>query len=88
LANKSKKVSKQEALEAGAYDIAQVKTTPIDLPYDEIIAAIKKGKAYVLRPELKRAVVLRGAKKLQEEFNVKVKVEKLTNSKQFVMLPQ
>ena len=86
---KEKKEKKQsKTLEAGSYDITQVKTVPIDVPYEEIIAAIKEGKAYVLKPELKKGVVLHAAKRPLEKFKVKVKVEKVAGTAQFVMMPE
>jgi len=86
MAVKEKKQNKP--LEAGSYELSQVKTVPIDIPYDEIVTAVKKGKAYVLEPELTKAVVMRGAKKLEKKFEVKVRVEKVVGTEQFVMLPE
>ena len=88
----AKEKKQTKTLEAGSYDITQVKTVPIIrrtvIPYEDIISSIKQGKAYVLKPELKKGQVLSASKRLAEKFNVKTKVEKVAGTEQFVMLPE
>ncbi len=92
--DKEKKSEKEKSkpLKSGAYDISEIKTAPLkrktSVPYEEIAEAIKNGKSFVLKPGISKGTLWHAQKRLAEKFNVKVRVEKVAGTEQFVLLPE